>query len=107
MSKTPYPNDDPLADLREPEPAGLPAPIAPEPEPAPEPGVLEGEVTRLDAAWHREAVARVVTDWHDDSTSLALLHVHGCGCHYLAARALVYAVGAPVETEPAEDGTEV
>ena len=95
---------DPLADLREPEGATPPGPpAAPDVKPDPEP-VDETH----DALWHEDAATRITQAWHADTTSQGFAHKGGvCGCRYLARKALLAALGEPVEALPdVEDGND-
>lgn len=94
---------DPLADLRQDDTATGITTAPPEPDPAddePQAAIVDG-VLALDALWHQDAASRIVARWHADSTARTQMHGGGtCGCRYLAAQALLEAVGLPVEAEP-------
>ena len=97
MPRTPAtvtPAPDPLADLREPDTTGPPAPPAEN---------LEPEAVPLHTqAWHDRAEAETVAAWHADTTAPGFLHRGGvCGCRYLARTALRATLGPPVpEADP-------
>lgn len=95
---------DPLADLREPEPAqGLTTAPQTPPEPQDPPEAENGPQEPVrDVLWHGVAVVQIVERWHNDPVARAQMHGGGtCGCRYAAALALVTVHGAPVAV-PAE-----
>ena len=86
---TPTPAPDPLADLREADTTGPPAPPSENLEPA--------VVPLHSQAWHDRAEAETVAAWHADTTAPGFLHRGGvCGCRYLARTGLRATLGPPV-----------
>lgn len=103
------PPADPLADLRPSDDTpNIPPVTDVQPNETEEPFVLDA----LDAAWHEDAQTRIVAAWHHDTTAQGFAHKGGaCGCRYLARKALIAAIGEPVqvsdddvEAEPDGDG---
>jgi hypothetical protein len=110
QAPAPEPAPDPLADLRDDGPEGLP-PIAPEDDGTdlPEDGTeAEGVELRpmVSPDLWAEMVAEMVAAWHHDPTSQGFLHGGGqCGCFYIARHALAAAVPVAILDETEETVT--